>query len=317
MSGLIPTIQNELQGTPGTADKHLQAFCFRVCLTQNSDNKIALYKPKKYHRGDYEIYLRYLKAGGKLYKPDANLPNGKTDLGAWHDLSHNLYGMNVDYPEGDYKTRKRILDQHETFTKGLFYFLANDPEVGLLDNALQKEWASWGYAKDEFVDNLGFPSTFYIRDARRMVSDYVITENHVKQIDPIPVDDPVCVAYWPTDIHSVRRIVRDGAAYNEGFVFGGAAKWRPLPISYRALIPRKSECTNLLTPTCPSSSHIAYGAIRIEWTFMALGQAVGTAAALAINEHSPVQNINYGQLKAFLISDRAVINDDAMGMPDE
>lgn len=315
-SGLIPTIQDEPLGTPGAADNHLQAYCFRVCLTKNSTNQISFYKPEKYNRAMYEIYLRYLGAGGKLYKPYAELPNGKTDLGAWHDLSHNLYGMNVEYPLGNYATRQRIVEEHKTFTQGLFYFLANDPEVGRLDSSLQKEWASWGYAKDEFVDNQGFPRMFYVRNARRMVSDYVITEHHVKKQNPTPVEDPVSIAYWPTDVHSSRRIVKDGYAYNEGYVFGGNY-WRPLPISYRALVPRKNECTNLLTPTCPSSTHLAYGAIRIEFTFMSLGQAVGAAAVLAIETKSSVQKVNYNQLKTVLTAAGAILDAAKVGVPVE
>ncbi len=305
-SGVIPTIQNEPLGTPGAGDKRLQAFCFRMCLTKNPDNQIPFTKPKGYDRGQYEIYLRYIKAGGKLYRPGAGLPNGKTDLGAWHDLSHNLYGMNMDYPEGSYAVRERILEEHKTFTQGLFYFLANDPEVGQLDSALQKEWASWGLAKDEFTDNGGWPRMFYVRDARRMVSDYVITEHHVKKQNPTPVSDPIGMAYWPTDVHSVRRIVKDGYAYNEGFVFGGDY-WQPLPISYQSLVPKASQCTNLITPTCPSSSHIAYGAIRLEWTFMILGQSAGTAVALAIDNKTTIQKVNYGQLKAKLLDDKQVL----------
>lgn len=316
-SGLIPTIQDQKLGLPGAGDNHLQAYCFRVCLTQKTGNKIAFYKPKNFKRADYEIYLRYLKAGGKLYTPGAELPNGKTDLGAWHDLSHNLYGLNVDYPEGDYATRKRILAEHETFTKGLFYFLANDPEVGRLDSTLQRKWSGWGYAKDEFTDNNGFPRMFYVRDARRMVSDYVITEHHVKRDNPTSVTDPVTIAYWPTDLHSVRRIVRDGAAYNEGSVFGGDAHWRPLPISYRALVPKNSECTNLLTPTCPSSSHLAYGAIRIEWTFMALGQAVGTAAVMAIDDQTTVQEVDYAKLRSLLTKHGVITDINVVGVPEE
>ena len=305
-SGLIPTIQNEPLGTPGAGDKRLQAFCFRMCLTKNPDNQIPFIKPKGYDRGQYEIYLRYIKAGGKLYRPSAGLPNDKTDLGAWHDLSHNLYGMNMDYPEGNYAVRERILKEHKTFTQGLFYFLANDPEVGQLDSALQKEWTSWGLAKDEFTDNGGWPRMFYVRDARRMVSDYVITEHHVKKQNSTPVSDPIGMAYWPTDVHSVRRIVKDGYAYNEGFVFGGDY-WQPLPISYQSLVPKASQCTNLITPTCPSSSHIAYGAIRLEWTFMILGQSAGTAAALAIDNKTTIQKVNYGQLKAKLLEDKQVL----------
>lgn len=305
-SGLIPTIQNEPLVTPGAGDKRLQAFCFRMCLTKNPDNQISFTKPKGYDRGQYEIYLRYIKAGGKLYRPSAGLPNDKTDLGAWHDLSHNLYGMNMDYPEGSYAVRERVVEEHKTFTQGLFYFLANDPEVGQLDSDLQKEWASWGLAKDEFTDNGGWPRMFYVRDARRMVSDYVITEHHVKKQNPTPVSDPVGMAYWPTDVHSVRRIVKDGYAYNEGFVFGGDY-WQPLPISYQSLVPKASQCTNLITPTCPSSSHIAYGAIRLEWTFMILGQSAGTAVALAIDNKTTIQKVNYGLLKAKLLEDKQVL----------
>lgn len=295
-SGLIPTIQDEPFGVAGEADDRLQAFCFRVCLTQDPDNQIPFHAPPDYEREEYEIYLRYLKAGGKLYTPRATLPNGKTDLGAWHDLSHNLYGMNRGYPEASYQRRQEILEYHRDFTQGLFYFLATDPEVGKLDSARQKNWASWGLAKDEFVDNAGWPRNFYVRDGRRMVSDYVITEHHVRKKNPTPVTDAVALAFWPPDVHHVRRIVKDGYAYNEGFVFGGDA-WRPLPISYRTLLPKVEECTNLITPTCISSSHIAYGAIRIEWTFMVLGQSAALMADQAIRRHIPIQSLDYRELK--------------------
>lgn len=301
-SGLIPTIQDEPLGTPGAGDHRLQAYCFRLCLTRNSTNRLPFTKPAGYDRNQYEIYVRYEQAGGKLYRPVANLPNGKTDLGAWHDLSHNLYGQNVEYPGGNYRTRQRVYEQHRTFTQGLLYFLAND---SALSEQTRRAWQPWGLCRDEFRDNGGWPRQFYVRDARRMVSDYVITEHHIRKNNPANVPDPVAVAYWPPDVHSVRRIVRDGYAYNEGFVFGGNT-WQPFGISYRALVPKKTECTNLMTPTCPSSSHLAYGAIRIEWTFMALGQAVGTAAVLAVQKRIPVQRISYKTLFTRLQSDGQV-----------
>jgi hypothetical protein len=314
-SGLIATIQDEPLGTPGTGDKSIQAYCFRMCLTESPDNRIAFTAPEHYDRSQYEIYLRYLKAGGKLYVPRASIPNGKTDLGAWHDLSHNLYGMNHDYPNGNYATRQAIFDQHKQFTQGLFYFLANDAEVGQLDSALQNTWKRWGLCKDEFVDNGGWPRQFYVRDARRMVSDYVITEQHTLRHNPTPVEDPVAVAYWPPDLHSARRIVKDGFAYNEGFVFGGNS-WRPFGISYRSLVPKPEECTNILTPTCVSSSHVAYGAIRIEFTYMSLGQACGIAAAWAIENERPVQQVDYQTLRDRLLKAGQVIDASAVGMPD-
>lgn len=309
-SGLIHTIQDGPLGIPGDGDDRLQAFCFRVCLTQDHDNQIPFHAPPGYRREEYEIYLRYIRAGGKLYIPKATLPNGKTDLGAWHDLSHNLYGMNRGYPDASYQARQEMVDYHRKFTQGLFYFLATDPEVGRLDSILQKNWASWGLAKDEFIDNNGWPRNFYVRDGRRMISDYVITEHHVRKENPTPVTDAVALAFWPPDVHHVRRIVKEGVAYNEGFVFGGDA-WRPLPISYRALLPQATSCTNLLTPTCVSSSHVAYGAIRIEWTFMVLGQSAALMADQAISRQIPLQSLDYGELKDKIAEAGIVIEVDA------
>ncbi|MEM9857810.1 MAG: FAD-dependent oxidoreductase, partial [Bacteroidota bacterium] len=297
-SGLIPTIQGEPLGIPGAADHRIQAYCFRACLTNNEENRVPFIKPVGYDPGQYEIYLRYIEAGGNLYKPRVNLPNRKTDLGAWHDLSHNLYGMNHDYPGGNYVVRDSIIKGHLTFTQGLFYFLANDSRV---PKAIRSEWSKWGTTKDEFVDNDGWPHIFYIREARRMVSDYVITEHHTKGDTAVAVIDPVAMAYWPPDTHHVRRIVKDGVAYNEGFVFGGD-DWAPFGISYQSLVPKKEECINLITPTCLSSTHVAYGAIRLEWTFMALGQAAGTAAVIAFKDEIPIQNVPYSSLKSSLLA---------------
>jgi hypothetical protein len=303
-SGLIPTIQDEPLGTPGAGDGNIQAFCFRLCLTRNPANRIAIAKPKDFDRAPYEIYFRYVRAGGTLWSPAANLPNGKTDLGSWHDLSANLYGMNRAYPNGDYATRERIYREHLSFTHGLLWLLANDAEI---PEATRAAWRDWGLCKDEFVDNGGWPRSLYIRDARRMVSDSVITEHHTRRVNPTPVVDPVAVAFWPTDTHSVRRIVREGAAYNEGFVFDDD-NWGPFGISYRALTPRRAEAKNLLTPTCPSSSHVAYGAIRLEQTFMSLGQAAATAAVLAVSGNRAVQDVEYVELSRRLLRDGQILS---------
>lgn len=305
-SGTIHGVVDEPLGTPGAGDHRLQAYCYRVCMTNNPENQIPFAKPANYDPDHYQLHLRYLEAGGKIYRPNANLPNQKTDFNGGHDVSHNLNGMNFGYPQGSHLERQEILTFHREFTQGLFYFLANDPQVRKLDPDLQQTWAKWGLAKDEFTDNQGWPRRFYVRDARRMVSDYVITEHHVKKDKPTPVEDPVGMAYWPPDVHSVRTIVRDGHAYNEGFVFGGN-DWSPFGISYRALVPKTAEATNLLTSTCPSSSHIAYGAIRIEFTFMALGQASAVAASHAIEANVPVQHVPYPLLKQQLLKDGQVL----------
>lgn len=302
-SGLIATIQDEPLGTPGAGDTNIQAFCFRLCLTRDPGNRVPFAKPAGFDRSQYEIYFRYVKAGGKLWTPQGRLPNGKTDQGSWHDLSANLYGMNREWPNGTHTTRERILREHRQFTQGLLWVLANDPEIPA---ATRAEWSQWGLPKDEFADNGHWPRQLYVRDGRRMVSDYVITEWHTRRVNPAPVADPVAVAFWPTDTHSVRRIVRDGAAYNEGFVFDDN-NWGPFGISYRAMTPRRGEAVNLLTPTCVSSSHVAYGAIRLEQTFLALGQAAGAAAALAVEQGTAVQEVAYAALRERLVRDGQVV----------
>ena len=181
--------------------------------------------------------------------------------------------------------------------------MANDPEIPEQTRAI---WREWGLAKDEFADNGNWPRQLYVRDGRRMVSDYVITEHHTRRINPAPAPEPVAAAFWPTDTHSVRRIVRDGAAYNEGFVFDDD-NWGPFSISHRALIPRRREALNLITPTCPSSTHVAYGAIRLEQTFLALGQAAGAAAALAVESGKAVQDIDYELLRTRLIKSGQIV----------
>lgn len=302
-SGVIHTIQNEETGNCGDGDSKIQAYCFRACLTNDSANRIPFTKPENFNRNWYEIYIRYINSGGKLYSPKPNLPNHKTDLGAWHDLSHNLYGMNHKYPSGTYEQRDSIYNYHLDFTQGLFYFLSNDQSV---PDSIRNIWNKWGTTKDEFTDNNGWPRMIYIRDARRMISDIILTEHHTRKDTIINIEDPVGIAYWPPDVHHVRRIIKDGKAYNEGFVFGGD-NWKPFQIPYRSLVPKKTECTNIMTPTCPSSSHIAFGAIRLEWTFMVLGQSLGIAADLCLKENISVQDLPYELLKDELIKNKQII----------
>jgi hypothetical protein len=302
-SGLLPTIQEGVLGELGARDKHIQGFCFRMCLTKNGDNLMPLTKPGNYDPEVYEIYRRYLHAGGRLFQTYSNRHNGKTDLGSWHDLSANLYGENWQYPAGNYATQDSIVQYHRDFTVGLLWFLQNDPDV---DSATRKNWEGWGLCKDEFIDNGHWPRRLYIRSARRMVSDHVITEHQTRRDNDEHVEDPVAIAWWPPDTHHARRIVKDGFAYNEGFVFGGD-DWKPFGISWKALIPKQAECANLITPTCLSSSYVAYGAIRILPTFMILGQSAGCAAALALDQQKPVQLVEYVDLKRILVENGQIL----------
>ncbi len=302
-SGLIHTVQDEDLGADGEADHRIQAYCFRACLTNDPSNRVPFTEPDNYNRDWYEIYLRYIEAGGELYSPYVSIPNNKTDLGAWHDLSHNLYGMNHKYPAGNYSLRDSIYKYHLDFTKGLFYFLSHDPSV---PGSVRNKWKEWGTSRDEFRNNEGWPRMIYIRDARRMISDYVITEYNTRKDTNIITNDPAGIAFWPPDVHHVRRIVKDGKAYNEGFVFGGD-NWKPFQISYRSLIPKKSECTNIMTPTCLSASHIAFGAIRLEWTFMVLGQSAAIAADLCLEKELDVQDLPYELLREKLMKSGQII----------
>jgi hypothetical protein len=303
-SGLLYTIQPDELGKFGAASKYIQGFCFRMCLTNDPKNRLPIEKPATYNPAHYEIYRRYLKAGGELFKPRLNRHNNKTDIGSWHDLSANLYGQNWAYPAGNYATQDSLVQYHKNFTMGLIWFLQNDEAV---DATTRANWADWGLPKDEFLDNGHWPRRLYIRSARRLVSDYVITEHHVKRTNTQLVEDPIALAWWPPDTHHARRIVRNGYVYNEGFVFGGN-DWRPFGISYQALVPKRNECTNLITPTCPSSSYVAYGAIRIVPTFMMLGQSAGAAAVIALKEGVAVQEVDYQQLKQQLVEDELILS---------
>ncbi|MEK6481307.1 FAD-dependent oxidoreductase [Catalinimonas sp. 4WD22] len=303
-SGLISTIQEGELGEYGAPSKYIQGFCFRMVLTKEKDNRILIEKPENYDPDSYEIYRRYLKAGGSLFSPHVNREGGKTDLGSWHDLSANLYGENWMYPEGDYATQDSVVQYHRDFTQGLIWFLQNDSTV---DEQTRKNWEGWGLCKDEFTDNDGWPRRLYIRSARRMLGDYIITQHHTSRLNTEKIEDPVAIAWWPPDTHHARRIVKDGYAYNEGFVFGGD-DWKPFGISWRALIPKAEQCDNLITPTCLSSSYVAYGAIRILPTFMILGQSAGTAAALAVQNKCKVYDLKYDQIKSALIKDKQILS---------
>ena len=297
-SGLIPTIQPGELGNHGDPSPFIQGFCFRMCLTNVEDNRIPIDKPEDYNPRRYEIYRRYLKEGGRLFKPVANRHNGKTDIGSWHDLSANLYGENWEYPSGNYEKQDSIINYHRSFTLGLLWFLQHDESV---DSLTRADWKGWGLPKDEFTDNGNWPRRLYIRSARRMVSDYVITEYNADINKKDTISDPVALAWWPPDMHHARRIVKDGKAYNEGFTHvENDRSWKPFKISFQASVPKKTEAINLLTPTCLSSSYVGYGSIRIVPTFMVLGQSIGAAAAIAVSESVDIQDIPYGDLEKIL-----------------
>ncbi|OBR05801.1 Xanthan lyase [Colletotrichum higginsianum IMI 349063] len=312
-SGLLYGISDEPFGTPGDGDLHLQSYSYRMPLTDNPANRVPFTKPEGYDPAHYELHRRFIQAGGEMYAPKKRLPGEKTDLiGSEGALSTDLVGMNDEWPVASHEQRARILEDTARFTKGFFWFLVTDEAV---PKRYREEWLRFGYCRDEFPENGHFPRELYVRDARRMISDYVVTQAAASEGGAPQVPDPVAVAYWPPDMHSVRRVLRDGRVRNEGFIFKDRHRWRPFGIAYRALVPRRAEAVNFITPTCPSSSHVGYGAIRLEHQFYALGQACANACDVAIENGYAMQDVPYESLKDRLLEQGVVLDAAAVGVP--
>jgi hypothetical protein len=309
---LLPLVQTGPAGKPGQGDKKVQAYNFRLCLTQKPDLRLPFPKPGSYDPKRYELLARYLEKRpdvkfGQLCNP-VKLPNGKTDTNNNGPISTDHIGANWDYPDSDAATRKRIYEDHVEYTKGFFWFLANDPRV---PKKLQAEVNTWGLSKGEHVDNGGWPRQLYIREARRMVGDFVMTQHDI-MTDRIKKDS-VGLGSYNADSHHVQRVVTaDGNVINEGDF---QVRVEPYAIPYRVLLPKEKECPNLLVPVCVSSSHVAYGTIRMEPVFMSLGQASGVAAVLAIDDECSVQKVSIEKLQAKLKAQKAVLSPEGLSKP--
>lgn len=298
-SGLLYGISDEaVTEQNGTGDHRVQAYNFRMCLTKAQ--KVPFPKPNGYERNHYALLLRYIKAGHwdamKLHTP---LMNGKTDLNNHGAFSTDFIGMNYAFPDADYESREEMYQQHVAYVAGLLYFLANDEGI---PSVIREEVRQWGLAADEFTDTFNWPRQLYIREARRMVGAYVMTEHNALQ--HIICEQPIAVASFHMDSHHCRRVVVNGRVMNEGDI---QVPVKPFMIDLRSILPKKEHCTNLIVPVCLSASHIAYGSIRMEPVFMMLGQAAGSVAAAALQEDAPVQDISYEQLKQQLIAQGQVV----------
>ncbi len=301
-SGLLPLISDEDPGEYGQGDDKIQAYCFRMCLSNHPDNRVSFPRPENYDSSRYEILARVYEKGWRdTFNKFDKIPNRKTDTNNHGPVSTDYIGMNYDYPEASYERRNEIIKEHENYQKGLMYFTANDPRV---PEEIRHEMQTWGLAKDEFTDNGNWPHQIYVREARRMIGDYVMTENDI--LDKRETPNSVGMGSYTMDSHNIQRYVKpDGYVQNEGDI--GVKVPKPYEISYNSLVPKKEECENLLVPVCVSSSHIAFGSIRMEPVFMILGQSAATAAVLAIEENIPVQEIKYDQLEAQLKKDKQVL----------
>ncbi len=307
-SGLLPNII-EKPGIEGESDDKIQAYCFRMCLTDHPENRIPFEKPTGYDEIDYELLLRNYEARkgpvntmysyGSSLLPWINsaMPNRKTDTNNKFGFSTDYIGKNYAYPEASYVEREKIISAHRKYQMGLMWTLANHPRI---PKEVREEASRWGTAKDEFERNDGWQQQLYIREARRMVSDYVMTQQNCEGLY-IP-NDPIGFGAYGMDSHHIQRYVdANGFVQNEGNVECHVEA--PYPISYKSIVPKEGECKNLIVPVCLSATHIAFGSIRMEPVFMVLGQSAATAAAMSIDRNCSVQQLPYRPLRKKLLED--------------
>ena len=301
-SGLLPGVNPDMGGKVGDGDHRLQAYCYRMVLTDVPENRLPITKPKNYNEADYEIMFRLIEVGfkGAFFKKTL-VPNRKTD-------GNNVGGFSCDFIGGNYgddwnwatlnhDEREKLAAKHREYQIGMVWTLQHHPRV---PEDIRIRTIDWGLAKDEFTDNGNWPYNLYVREARRMRSDFVMTENHCRHT--LPVDDPVGMGAYTLDSHNVQRYVQDGMVRNEGDI-QSHLRGKAYGISYRAIIPKVEECENLFVPWALSATHIAFGSIRMEPVFMILGQSSATAACMAIDAKLPVQKVSYDKLRARLLAD--------------
>lgn len=302
-SGVLPRISTEHPGEYGQGDKKVQAYCFRLCLTNHPDNRVLFPKPEYYDPAQYELLLRIFQAGWRrTFKKFDPIPNHKTDTNNHGPFSTDNIGFNYDYPEASYERRREIFLEHENYQKGLFYFMANDERVPA---DVRDEMNQWGLPADEFQDHGNWPHQLYVREARRMIGAFVMTEHEV--LGSRVADESVGLGSNTMDSHNVQRYITDeGYVHNEGDL--GVAPPHPYEISYRALLPKAHQAGNLLVPGGLSSSHIAFGTIRMEPVFMILGQSAATAACLAIDHNVNLSDLPYRALRDRLVQDGQVLH---------
>jgi hypothetical protein len=301
---LLPEIYDGPKGEVGAGDKKVQAYNFRICMTDNQQNLVPFPRPASYDPKRYALLARMLQAMtekngcaprmNEVMKPDP-LPNRKTDTNNNGAFSTDYIGGSWGYPEADYRTREEIWQQHKDYAAGFLYFLANDPDVPA---ALQKEVSRWGLAKDEFTDTANWPRQLYVREARRMVGEFVMTQRDIQT--ELTKPDAIGMGSYNSDSHNVQRVVTPGRAIQDGATPEGLAvenegdmqvRVQPYQIPYRILVPKRSEAINLLVPVCFSASHVAYSTLRMEPQYMIVGQAAGIAATLAIKKRIPLQDV--------------------------
>ena len=293
----------------GSADKKVQAYNYRMCFSSVPANSVAFPRPEGYDPRRYTLLAELIKARTRaegrvpdlktLLKIDP-IPNGKADVNNQGAFSTDYIGGSWDYPEASYARRAEIWKAHRDYQSGLLYFLANDMQV---PEPIRAQMAKFGLCKDEFTDNENWPTQLYIREARRMIGEYVVVQQDLQTQRTKP--DPIGMGSYNSDSHNIQRIVEpSGFVRNEGDM---QVPVQPYQIPYRVMLPKRNEARNLLVPVCFSASHVAYSSLRMEPQYMIIGQAAGIAAWLAIESAKPVQEIDTAALTSKLLEQGAVI----------
>jgi hypothetical protein len=301
-SGTLPRISANAPGENGTGDTKIQAYCYRLCMTKVSENRVPVTKPEGYDSTQYELLGRVSEKGwNEFFNKYDPVPNLKTDVNNHGPVGFDNIGMNWDYPEASYDRRKEILKEHELYQKGLLYFITTDKRIPAGVSETMKQW---GLAKDEFRDNGNWPYNIYVRESRRMIGEFVMTENEVLGRSKVP--QPIGMGSYTMDSHNVQRyITPEGFVQNEGDI--GVAPGQPYQIDMGSIMPKREECTNLLVPVCISCTHIAYGSIRMEPVFMILGQSAGIIASMAVEKGKDLHDLVYTDIKTKLESSGQIL----------
>jgi hypothetical protein len=296
-SGLLPRISADQPGANGTADNKIQAYCYRLCMTRVPENRVEVARPKGYDSLQYELLARVTQEGwNEFFNKYDPIPNLKTDVNNHGPVGFDNIGMNWDYPDATYERRREILKEHELYQKGLIYFISTDKRIPA---DIQGQMKKWGLAKDEFKDNGNWPYNIYVRESRRMLGEYVMTENEI--FGRKTVSRSIGMGSYTMDSHNIQRYVTpEGFVQNEGDL--GVTPEKPYQIDLGAILPKPEDCKNLLVPVCVSCTHIAFGSIRMEPVFMILGQSAAIVASMAIDKKAGIHDLPYKDIKDELIS---------------
>lgn len=305
-SGFIAGVEGEMPPgeREGGRDTRLQSFNFRLCLTTVEENRVPIDRPTQYDESDYELLLRLYEAGRPSGLTADKMPNAKTDSNNLGVMSFDFVGGNYstsegwNYSDADYDERRRIIQAHRDYQLGFLWTIMNHPRVPQQD---REKWSRYGLAADEFADNGNWPYQLYVREARRMQGRAVMTQHHVQRKSGYEVADAIGLGSYSLDSHDVRRVVIDGQIRSEG---GYYVSWHtPYPIALGAILPRREEVRNLVVPVTLSATHAAFGSIRMEPTYMILGQSAATVAAIATRGRLAVQDVPYDALRKRLLAD--------------